>query len=109
MSPLVQRILLRAPGHDCPSLKLRPHCLKAAPREATVARRLDQIEQIVLSLYTIQTGRQSTEICLRAEPTEKLEALAVMTPPALKRGRVRTPYKLLAMLKDTLRTKNYVE
>jgi len=36
-----------------------------------------------------------------ADPTEKLEALAAMTPPTLKRGRFRAPDKLLAMLKDT--------
>lgn len=62
-----------------------------------------------VSLWLGHATLQSTEIYLRADPTEKLEALAAMTPPALKRGRFRTPDKLLAMLKDTRRTKNYVE
>jgi integrase/recombinase XerD len=42
---------------------------------------------------------QSTEIYLRADPTEKLEALAAMSPPGLQRGRFRAPDKLMAMLK----------
>lgn len=62
-----------------------------------------------VSLWLGHATLQSTEIYLRADPTEKLEALAAMTPPTLKRGRFRAPDKLLAMLKDTRRTKNYVE
>lgn len=62
-----------------------------------------------VSLWLGHATLQSTEIYLRADPTEKLEALAAMTPPALKPGRFRTPDKLLAMLKDTRRAKNYVE
>ncbi len=52
---------------------------------------------------------QSTEIYLRADPTEKLEALAAMVPPKLKPGRFRAPDKLLAMLKVTGRSTNYAE
>jgi hypothetical protein len=46
---------------------------------------------------------------LRADPTAKLEALAVMAPPMLKPGQFRAPDKLLAMLNQAAQTKNYVK
>jgi integrase/recombinase XerD len=51
-----------------------------------------------VSLWLGHARLQSTEIYLRADPTEKLEALAAMAPPMLKPGRFRSPDKLLAML-----------
>jgi integrase/recombinase XerD len=53
-----------------------------------------------VSLWLGHASLQSTEIYLRADPTEKLEALAAMTPPLLRPGRFRAPDKLLAMLKS---------
>ncbi len=41
---------------------------------------------------------QSTETCLRADPTEKPEMIADMMMPKLKPGRFRPRDKLLAML-----------
>jgi integrase/recombinase XerD len=52
-----------------------------------------------VSLWLGHAGLQSTEVYLRADPTEKLEALTAMTPPMLKPGRFRAPDKLLAMLR----------
>ena len=52
-----------------------------------------------VSLWLGHASLQSTEIYLRADPTEKLEALAAMVPPTLKPGRFRPPDKLLAMLR----------
>ena len=43
---------------------------------------------------------QSTEIYLRADPTEKLDALAMGIPPTLKRGKFQVPDKLMAMFKE---------
>ena len=51
-----------------------------------------------VSLWLGHATLQSTEIYLRADPTEKLEALSAMTPPGIKRGRFRAPDRLLAML-----------
>jgi len=51
-----------------------------------------------VSLWLGHAALQSTEVYLRADPTEKLEALAAMAPPMLKPGRFRAPDKLLAML-----------
>ena len=41
---------------------------------------------------------QSTEAYLRADPTEKLEALNATSAPNLRAGRFRPPDRLLAML-----------
>jgi integrase/recombinase XerD len=62
-----------------------------------------------VSLWLGHASLQSTEVYLRADPTEKLEALAAMTPPILKPGRFRAPDKLLAMLSTVGRKPNYVE
>ena len=41
---------------------------------------------------------QTTEVYLRADPTEKLEAIDAAVPPTLKRGEFRAPDKLIALL-----------
>ncbi|MEY9138755.1 hypothetical protein ABIE79_010285 [Bradyrhizobium diazoefficiens] len=50
-----------------------------------------------VSLWLGHASLQSTEVYLRADPTEKLEALAAMTPPMLTPGRFQAPDKLLAI------------
>ena len=62
-----------------------------------------------VSLWLGHAGLQSTEVYLRADPTEKLEALSAMMPPMLKPGRFRAPDKLLAMLRTAGRKTNYAE
>ncbi len=62
-----------------------------------------------VSLWLGHASMQSTEIYLRADPTQKLEALTKLAPPSLQRGRFRVPDKLLAMLNDVSHTKNYAE
>ena len=62
-----------------------------------------------VSLWLGHASLQSTEVYLRADPTEKLEALAAMAPPMLKPGRFRAPDKLLAMLSSAGRKPNYAE
>jgi integrase/recombinase XerD len=61
-----------------------------------------------VSLWLGHASLQSTEIYLRADPTAKLEALAVMAPPMITPGRFRAPDRLLAMLREAGQTKNYV-
>ena len=56
-----------------------------------------------VSLWLGHASLQSTEIYLRADPTEKLEALAKMSAPVLKPGRFNAPDKLLAMLQEAKR------
>ena len=53
-----------------------------------------------VSLWLGHASIQSTEIYLRADPSEKLEALAMGVPPTLKRGKFQAPDKLMAMFKE---------
>lgn len=62
-----------------------------------------------VSLWLGHASLQSTEIYLRADPTAKLEALAITAPPMLKPGRFQAPDKLLTMLQQAGRAKNYAE
>jgi len=62
-----------------------------------------------VALWLGHASMQSTEVYLRVDPTEKLAALAAMTPPGLKKGRFRTSDKLITMLKSATRPDFYVE
>ena len=44
----------------------------------------------------------TTEVYVRADPTEKLEAIEAVVPPSLRKGKFRPPDKLLALLKGKL-------
>jgi integrase/recombinase XerD len=52
-----------------------------------------------VSLWLGHASVQTTEIYTRADPTEKLDAINAITPPALRKGRFRPPDKLIASLK----------
>ena len=85
--------------HEQPSLagkSVSPHVLRHTCAMHTLQATRDVRK---VSLWLGHASLQSTEIYLRADPTEKLEALAAMAPPMLKPGRFRAPDKLLAMLK----------
>ena len=58
-----------------------------------------------VSLWLGHASLQSTEVYLRADPTEKLEALTKMVAPTLTRGHFKAPDKLLEMLKDVNKPK----
>lgn len=62
-----------------------------------------------VSLWLGHATLQSTEIYLRADPTEKLEALAAMQPPTLTPGSFKAPDKLIAMLQDVRHRKDYAQ
>ncbi|MFF0952264.1 tyrosine-type recombinase/integrase [Rhizobium leguminosarum] len=51
-----------------------------------------------VALWLGHATLQSTEIYLRADPTEKLEMLDALAPLGLKPGKFRPPDKLIAML-----------
>jgi integrase/recombinase XerD len=53
-----------------------------------------------VALWLGHASLQSTEVYLRADPTEKLEAMASLSPPTLRRGQFRPPDKLLALLRS---------
>jgi site-specific recombinase XerC len=51
-----------------------------------------------VSLWLGHEDMQTTEVYLRADPTEKIEALEAVMPPALRRGEFTIPDKLIASL-----------
>lgn len=52
-----------------------------------------------VSLWLGHASTQTTDIYVQADPAEKLEALAAMTPPALRPGTFRPPDRLMAALR----------
>ena len=78
------------------SKRVTPHVLRHTCAMHTLQATHDVRK---VSLWLGHASLQSTEIYLRADPTEKLEALAAMVSPTLKPGRFRPPDKLLAMLR----------
>ena len=53
-----------------------------------------------VALWLGHASLQSTEVYLRADPAEKLETMASLVPPSVRRGQFRPPDKLLAMLRS---------
>jgi site-specific recombinase XerC len=54
-----------------------------------------------VSLWLGHADLQTTQVYLRADPTEKLEAIEAALPPVLRRGAFRPPDELIASLKGT--------
>jgi site-specific recombinase XerD len=52
-----------------------------------------------VALWLGHAQMQTSEVYLRADPMEKIDAIEKMTPPSLKRGTFTVPDKLIAMLK----------
>ena len=75
--------------------KVSPHVL----RHSCAMHMLQATHDIrKVALWLGHASLQSTEGYLRADPTEKLEALNATSAPNLRAGRFRPPDKLLAML-----------
>jgi hypothetical protein len=62
-----------------------------------------------VALWLGHSSVQTTEMYLRADPTEKLEAIIALTPPALRRGRFTAPDQLVAMLTSGKKGKDYAK
>lgn len=83
----------------CPSLatkQVSPHVLRH-----TCAMIVLQATQDVrkVSLWLGHSNLATTEVYIRADPTEKLEAIEAIVPPHLRRGSFRPPDKLIAFLR----------
>jgi site-specific recombinase XerD len=52
-----------------------------------------------VSLWLGHSNLTTTEMYVRADPTEKLEAIEAVVPPSLRKGKFRAPDKLLELLK----------
>jgi integrase/recombinase XerD len=88
------------------SKRISPHVLRHSCAMHTLLATHDVRK---VSLWLGHATLQSTEIYLRADPTEKLEALAAVMPPTLRRGHFKAPDKLLAMLKSAAKPSRYAE
>jgi len=96
---VLKKHLLSA-GKRCPSLtkkRITPHSLRHSCA-MLVLQATGDIRKV--SLWLGHTNLQTTKIYLRADPTEKLEAIEKATPPTLRRGQFRTPDKLIASLRS---------
>lgn len=83
----------------CPSLekkRISPHVLRHTAA-MVVLQATGDIRKV--SLWLGHEDIQTTEVYLRADPTEKLEAMSTMVPLTLKRGQFRAPDKLIASLR----------
>ena len=87
-----------AAAHACPSLKGRsvsPHQL----RHSCAILMLQATGDVrKVALWLGHADVRTTEIYLRVDPTEKLEAVEAMLPPRLRRGRFKAPDALIASL-----------
>lgn len=52
-----------------------------------------------VALWLGHSGTQTTEVYLRTDPTEKLEAINLMTPPKIKKRKFDKTDSLMAILK----------
>lgn len=93
----------------CPSLRnkrVSPHTL----RHGCAMMMLQTTHDIrKVALWLGHSSVQTTEVYLRADPTEKLEAVSALTPPALRRGRFRAPDQLIALLTGGGGAKEYAK
>ncbi len=87
-----------AAGQKCPTLvgrKLSPHLL----RHSCAVLMLQATRDIrKVALWLGHADIRTTEIYLRMDPSEKLEAVEAVLPPALRRGRFKAPDALIASL-----------
>jgi site-specific recombinase XerD len=84
---------------DCPSLRdkhVSPHVLRH-----TCAMMLYQATGDLrkVSLWLGHADMQATEVYVRADPTDKLDATEAVIPPELRRGQFTVPDRLIAMLR----------
>ena len=89
---------VRTASKSCPSLSGRsvsPHQL----RHSCALIMLQATRDIrKVALWLGHADIRTTEIYLRADPSEKLEAMEAVLPVALRRGRFKAPDALIASL-----------
>ena len=84
----------------CPSIaskRVSPHVLRHTCAMHTLQATHDVRK---VSLWLGHASVKSTEVYLRADPTEKLEALEAGMAPSLRRGQFKAPDRLLEMLRS---------
>lgn len=89
---------VRAVAHRCPSLagkRVSPHVLRHTCAMNTLRATRDTRK---VALWLGHASLKSTEIYLRADPTEKLEMVEGSLPPSLRRGVFQVDDRLIAWL-----------
>jgi site-specific recombinase XerD len=84
----------------CPSLKGRsvsPHQLRHSCAVLLLQATRDVRK---VSLWLGHADVRTTEVYLRIDPSEKLEAMQTLVPPSLRRGRFKAPDALIASMLD---------
>lgn len=95
------RKYVRIAEKTCESLKekqISPHVLRHTCA-MTILQATGDIRKV--SLWLGHAHMQTTEIYLRADPTEKIEAIEGIMPMSLRRGKFTAPDKLIASLQET--------
>lgn len=91
---------VRVAATTCPSLvgrSVSPHQL----RHSCALLMLQATRDIrKVALWLGHADIRTTELYLRVDPSEKLEAVQALLPPALRRGRFKAPDALIAALSD---------
>ncbi len=90
---------VRTAARFCPSLlekQVSPHLLRHSCA-MMIFQATGDLRKV--SLWLGHAHMQTTEIYLRADPMEKIEAIEAVTPPDLRRGRFTVPDKLIASLR----------
>ena len=89
---------VRTAATTCPSLagrSISPHQLRHSCA-LTMLQATADIRKVALWLG--HADARTTEVYLRVDPTEKLEAVEAVLPPQLRRGRFKAPDTLIASL-----------
>ena len=92
---------VQAASQSCPSLpskRVTPHVLRHTCA-LMILQATGDLRKV--SLWLGHADMQTTEMYLRADPTDKLDAIERVVPPELKRGQFRAPDKLIASLHDS--------
>lgn len=98
---ILRRHVLTA-SQQCASLASKqasPHVLRH-----TCAMMVLQATQDIrkVSLWLGHANLATTEVYVRADPNQKLEAIEAMVPPNLRKGKFRPPDRLIALLKTKM-------
>jgi site-specific recombinase XerD len=91
---------LKIAGRCCPSLlnkRITPHVLRHTCA-MTILQATHDIRKVALWLG--HASVQTSEIYTRTDPMEKLDAIAAITPPSLRKGIFEPPERLIALLKQ---------
>jgi site-specific recombinase XerD len=86
-------------SRKCSSLRskpLSPHVLRHTCA-MVVLQATHDIRKV--SLWLGHSNLTTTEVYVRADPSEKLEAIEAVVPPRLRKGKFRPPDKLIALLR----------